>query len=565
LRRNLLIVSESGRVRDALASGLRSQGFSVTLVATGDEALRVVRSVVVDSVLIESRHGDPRSSRLQDDILKLRPSCRIAIVTSFAEARSTSDLLRLGIDDYVVDSHQLLELVRLPDRSGDRRGAPQVTRAVKSLMQTVDVLVGLIELDDRFFSGSSHQAMRLSRAMTEELSEEEEVVLEVSLAALLRDIGKAGVATEVLEQSGELSPEQVQLMREHVDGSVRLLEHVDFPWKVREVIRHHHERYDGTGYPDGLKGREIPLGSRILAVADAYVAMISERSHRSARKPQEALEEIERQAGVQFDPEVVEVFLRVTNRRAVVGRSGAKPKVLLADPDRESRKLFKMKLINEGFAVQAVSSLRRARAKLRRAAPQLVLAACGDDPAEALDLMQEARDDGNRGHVPFALLADTDDRILKVRALRQGVDDFLVKNDDMEELVARVENIIAREARRSSGGTKRSGITGQLENMPLADIVQTLSMGMKTAMVTLTESGDTGKLWFRDGKIVHAECGDEDGEAAFFRMLRWSTGEFLIQHGIKAPKDTIDTDPMFLVLEGMRRIDQDGVDEAEAS
>jgi response regulator RpfG family c-di-GMP phosphodiesterase len=564
VRRNLLVVSESGRVRDALASRFRSQGLSVTLVSTEEEALNVVRKVVVDSVLIEARHGDPRPDRLRSRIRETRPGCRVVVVTSFAEARSTADLLRLGIDDYVVDARELLDLVAERESSTDRRGATPVTKAVQSLVQTVDVLVGLIELDDRFFSGSSHQAMRLSRAMAEELSHEEEVVLEVSLAALLRDIGKAGVESRVLEEKGELSNEQTEQMREHVDGSLRLLEHVDYPWKVRDVIRHHHERYDGSGYPDGLKGREIPLGSRILAVADAYVAMTADRAYRKALDEPEALAEIERQAGLQFDPEVVEVFLRIIDRQSVHGRAGVKPRVLLADPDGEARKLFKMRLTNEGFAVQAVSSLAEARTRILEEAPQLALLSLGADAAEALNLMREIREEESCSGVPVALLADTDDRILKVRALRQGVDDFLVKSDDLEPLIARVENIIAREARRG-GSQERKGITGQLDHMPLADIVQTLSMGMKTACVTLEENEQAGQIWFREGKICHAEYAGAQGETAFFTMLRWNKGEFLIQHGLRTDEDTIDADPMFLVLEGLRQLDQDAADEAEAS
>src|SRR5262249_51177426 len=155
-----------------------------------------------------------------------------------------------------------------------------------------DVLVGLIELGDRYFGGSSHQAMRLARAVAEEMSSETDTQDEGAIAALLRDIGKAGIERTVIAQEGGLSEQQMRAVQSHVEGSVRLLEHIDFPWKILPVIRHHHERYDGRGYPDGLKGREIPIGARILAVVDAYLAMVSDRPHRPAMTQDPAFEEL---------------------------------------------------------------------------------------------------------------------------------------------------------------------------------------------------------------------------------------------------------------------------------
>ena len=138
----------------------------------------------------------------------------------------------------------------------------------------------MLEIRDDFFAGSSHRAARLVRAVAEEMGLDDFAVREAVLGCLLRDLGKVELEPGLL---GEFTPEQWDAMKEHVEGSVRLLEHIDFPWKVVPVIRHHHERYDGRGYPDGLKGREIPLGARILAAVDAYTAMVSPRPHRATR------------------------------------------------------------------------------------------------------------------------------------------------------------------------------------------------------------------------------------------------------------------------------------------
>jgi hypothetical protein len=99
-------------------------------------------------------------------------------------------------------------------------------------------------------------------------------------------------------------------------------------------------------------------------------------------------------------------------------------------------------------------------------------------------------------------------------------------------------------------------VTGQLDNMGLPDIVQTLAIGMKTALVALDHGELTGRIWFRDGAVVHAKCGELTGESAFHAMARWKTGGFAIEHGVKSRRTTIECDPMFLVMESMRLMDE---------
>jgi len=148
--------------------------------------------------------------------------------------------------------------------------------------------------------------------------------------------------------------------------------------------------------------------------------------------------------------------------------------------------------------------------------------------------------------------------VLRIRALRQGVDEFLAKDTDLEELMARIENVLTREAIRRHGGARRPrrGITGDLENLALPDIVQTLVMGMKSACVTLTSAESTGKIWFDNGQARHAKVGRRTGEEAFFEMVRWTEGEFVIEHGVSTDKATLERDAMFLLMEGLRLVDE---------
>ncbi|MBD0319156.1 MAG: HD domain-containing protein, partial [Gemmatimonadetes bacterium] len=129
--------------------------------------------------------------------------------------------------------------------------------------------------------------------------------------ALLHDVGKIGVSDGVLNKPGPLLPEEVELMRAHVRVGYDLLRNVPALREVADVVLRHHERYDGGGYPDGMRGDDIPMPSRIVAVVDAYCAMITRRSYKEAYPESHAREELRRCSGSQFDPKVVQAFLEV--------------------------------------------------------------------------------------------------------------------------------------------------------------------------------------------------------------------------------------------------------------
>jgi response regulator RpfG family c-di-GMP phosphodiesterase len=554
----IVIVSDNAKTRETLAQVVRERGGKPTLATSIDEAQRVLETVPADVVLLETRRVDIRARRQRTRLEQVRPGCRVVLVTSFATVRQSPDLLQFDSDDFLIGAEALLGGLETKGVPVDAARTDEGERGFDALLETVDVLVGLIELGDPHFRGSSHRMTRLVRAVADELSLTPELVREVTLACLLKDIGKATVDPSYAATETQLEGPQIEAMREHAPAGARLLEHITFPWNVLPVIRHHHERYDGGGYPDGLKGREVPLGARIIAVVDAYVAMCSPRPYRVALNVEQAVDEIERQAGHQFDPEVVEALIRVLEKAPAPYNSAEKLSVVVCDADLEFRKVLEMRLINDGYDVRSVATAEQALEAILSSAPQLVLAEVDGEGSDAFQLLRELRKDPTFQHVPFAFLARAESRVLKIRALRQGVDDFLVKDNDLEELLARVQNILTREAARRGEGLKRAkrGVTGQLDNLGLPDIVQTLTIGMKTALVALSHDDKTGRIWFRDGAVVHAKCGDMQGEPAFHAMARWKTGEFSIEHGVKSRRTTIECDPMFLVMESMRLMDE---------
>ncbi|HKG90688.1 MAG TPA: HD domain-containing phosphohydrolase [Gemmatimonadaceae bacterium] len=181
----------------------------------------------------------------------------------------------------------------------------------KAYLSTVSTLADAVEAKDPYTGGHCEMVSRYARLIAERLGLGERDRHITCYAALLHDVGKIAVSDGILNKPGPLSPEEQMLIRSHVRVGHDLIRKVEALREVADVVLHHHERYDGTGYPDGLKGDSIPVASRIVAVVDAYCAMITKRSYKDAYQPDWALAELRRHAGTQFDPRVVDAFLAI--------------------------------------------------------------------------------------------------------------------------------------------------------------------------------------------------------------------------------------------------------------
>jgi len=184
----------------------------------------------------------------------------------------------------------------------------------ENYLNTVEALVQALEAKDNYTSGHSARVGKLAVAIAEGLQMSEDKVESLKYAAVLHDVGKIGVSEIILTKEGALLESEWEAIRSHPVMGQTIIKGIKFLFDIGDVVRHHHERYDGQGYPDGIKGEEIPLESRIIAVADTYDAITSDRSYRKGRTHDQAIEEINKVAGSQLDPKLVEVFCKVVTR-----------------------------------------------------------------------------------------------------------------------------------------------------------------------------------------------------------------------------------------------------------
>ncbi len=188
----------------------------------------------------------------------------------------------------------------------------------KDQISIIRALSSTVDAKDHHTLGHSQRVSEYSLRIAEALELPEREIEVVKYAALLHDIGKIAIPDDIIKKPSRLTPEEFEQVRKHPVIGARIIKEIDSLAPMVPIILHHHERFDGKGYPDGLKGENIPMGARIVHVADAYETMVTARTYRDMLPPELAVSELRKNAGTQFDPRVVEAFIPILRKNSVV-------------------------------------------------------------------------------------------------------------------------------------------------------------------------------------------------------------------------------------------------------
>jgi putative two-component system response regulator len=314
----ILVIDDDAVVRDVIGEMLAVGGYEVVTAATAAEALELFVDEEVELVVSDIVMPDLSGLELLDAMRLHRPSLPIVLVTGANTRDNLSEALTRGADGLVAKPFTQAELQEAVEKALDRAGKSERDLRERLLTPTLtSALANAIEAREEGMRGHCERltvlAMRLGLAVG--LNEEE--IETLRLGALLHDIGKIGIPDRVLLKPGSLTPEEMELMRTHTIIGDNLLEPIDLLAAVRPIVRSHHERWDGTGYPDGIAGEEVPLGARIMAIADAVEAMSAKRVYREPLSEPEIVRELERGRGTQWDATLVDLVLRLVETDAI--------------------------------------------------------------------------------------------------------------------------------------------------------------------------------------------------------------------------------------------------------
>jgi putative two-component system response regulator len=320
-----LVVDDEPRLRQVLMRLMESDGFSCVEAGTGADALHILERLPVTLVLTDLRMPQMDGIELLRQVRARWPDIAVVMITAVADVEVAVSCLASGAMDYLTKPFHLEEVRARVRQSLEKRRlilenreyqerleekvAVQAKRMEEIFLGGIQALAEALEVKDPYTRGHSVRVSRYSSAIARAMGWDAERVRQIELGGQVHDLGKIGVREDVLNKTTRLTEDEYAHIMTHPVVGWKILSPLisDVP-VILNVVRSHHERWDGRGIPDGLAGTDIPEEARIAAVADTFDAMTSGRPYRSALAVAEAVAEIERHAGTQFDPDVVAAF-----------------------------------------------------------------------------------------------------------------------------------------------------------------------------------------------------------------------------------------------------------------
>ena len=329
----ILVVDDEETIREIVSSMLAGAHFQTRQAASGVEAMSLLDSGEdFDLVLSDLMMAEMDGIALLERAKEKYPDVPVVMVTAVHDIQVALQALRNGAYDYLLkpfEREQLLATVRraLENRRLKRENdayrtnlealvaarTQQWKAALSDLERSYDItleaLGDALDLKDAETEGHSRRVTAFTIAIAQKMGLPKDDIRIIARGAFLHDIGKMAIPDKILTKPGKLTPDETNVMKEHAWYGYKILKNIPFLNEAAEIVYSHQERYDGTGYPRRLKGEDIPLGARIFSIADTFDAITSDRPYRPKQSDEAARKEIELWAGMQFDPDIVKIFL----------------------------------------------------------------------------------------------------------------------------------------------------------------------------------------------------------------------------------------------------------------
>lgn len=317
-RKTILVVEDSKSIRGFLRGGLESEGFQVVLAEDGVDALRLLQSSSPDLILVDLHMPNMGGAELCLKLLgqEKYKGLPIIVMSSMHDKPVVQRLIQEGVSAFIAKPFNLDMLIFSLERilsdhfrkMLDERERLATER--RQMLSSISSLAKALEARDHYTHGHSESVTRYAAGIGKELNFSNKEMTQLILAGNLHDLGKIGVRDSVLLKPGKLSDEEFEHIKEHTVFVKEILNPLDQMDDIIQAASSHHERWDGSGYPDGLKGEDIPLFARVIAVADVYDALTSDRPYRDSMSQEKALTIIADGQGTHFCPSIVDAFFR---------------------------------------------------------------------------------------------------------------------------------------------------------------------------------------------------------------------------------------------------------------
>jgi putative nucleotidyltransferase with HDIG domain len=326
-KESILIVDDEKNIRELVEKILSTEGYQCWTAENASAALQLLNRNDIQLVLCDIKMPGMNGNELIKRIFTKDNEMAVIMITAMIDINTAIECMKIGAYDYLLKPLNFDKLIISIERALERRRLiienreyqQDLEKKVDTLadqirdltLNSIKALASALEARDTYTQGHSMRVTQYSLLVGEKLSLAKKKMEQLRLAGLLHDVGKIGVKEQVLNKPGKLTPEEYEQIKIHPQLSVKILQPVITDEEVISIIRHHHERWDGNGFPYGLKKEEIPLGSRIILVCDTFDAMTSNRPYRKALTKEIAFDELRRCAGSQFDQRMVKAFLSI--------------------------------------------------------------------------------------------------------------------------------------------------------------------------------------------------------------------------------------------------------------